>query len=114
MLVAAVIITMKATEKHNFTDLFSDVAKNEWCSIADDGMSMSIDTNPEDKPDAIETMAYSQIKEINKTLGFTENIYRSMGNTRAVDGERYATFRNYKVTWSYNPDKGLEVKYTMQ
>ena len=114
VLVAAVIITMKATEKHNFTDLFSDVAKNEWCSIADDGMSMSIDTNPEDKPDAIETMAYSQIKEINKTLGFTENIYRSMGNTRAVDGERYATFRNYKVTWSYNPDKGLEVKYTMQ
>lgn len=114
VLVIAVIFTMKATEKHNFSDMFSDVAKNEWCSISDDGMSMSIDTNPEDKPDAIETMAYSQLKEINKTLGFTENIYRSMGSTRAVDGERYATFRNYKVTWSYNPDTGLEVKYTMQ
>ena len=114
LLVAAVLITLKATEKKNFSSMFWELEKNSWCEISADGMSMDIDTNPEDKPDNIESMAYSQIKEINKTLGFKENIYRSMGNTRAVDGERFATFKNYKVTWAYNPDTGLEVHYTMQ
>ncbi len=114
LLVIAVLIAIKATDKKDFSGMFSDLEKNSWCTITDNGMTMKIDTNPDDKPDEKESMAYSQIKDINKKLGFTENIYRNMGSTRAADGERYATFRNFKVTWKYHPDSGLEVVYTMK
>ncbi len=114
LLVIAVLITTKATAKKDFKTMFSDIESNSWCEISDDGMKMTIDTNPDDVPDAIETMAYSRIKEINKALGFTDNIYRGMGSTKAADGEKYATFQKYKVTWKYHPDRGLEVEYTIQ
>ena len=114
MLVIAVLITMKATAKKDFNGMFSDLDNNPWCEISDDGMTMTIDTNPDDSPDYIETIAYSRIKEVNKKLGFTENVYRSMGNTKAADGERYSTFQKYMVKWTYHPDRGLEVVYTIQ
>lgn len=114
VLVGAVIITILLTEKKDFNKLYKDIAGEKWCTIASDGLSMEIDTNPDDKPDHIESLAYSQIKEINRKLGFSDNIFESMGTTRSIDGERYATFENYKVSWKYHPDTGLEVQYSIQ
>lgn len=114
LLVGGVVITMLLTEKKNFSQMYGDIAGENWCTISTDGLSMKIDTNPDDKSDYIESRAYSEIKEINRKLGFSDSIYESMGTTRSVDGERYATFENYKVSWKYHPDTGLEVQYTMQ
>ena len=34
-----------------------------------------------------------------------------MGETRSMDGRQSDENDKYKVTWTYHPDKGLEVMY---
>lgn len=44
-------------------------------------------------------------------LGFKESLNEKMETTRAMDGKQDETAGNIQVTWSYHPDKGLEVMY---
>ena len=97
--------------KKDFNKMFSDIKYNSWCTIASDGSYMTIDTNPNDVEDHIEFAAYYEIESINAELGFSSSTYEKMGETRALDGRQYAYADGVTASWTYHPDKGLEVMY---
>ena len=90
---------------------------------AADGSYLKIDTNPYDKD--IDDMTYVDatlfydiqsdsldgIQFINKKLGFTDAVYTKMLETTALMGRQTEENNKYRVSWSYHPDKGLEVMY---
>lgn len=87
-------------------------------SRAKDGSYMKIDTNPNnDDPDslfynkAIESDSLAAIKFVNEKLGFPDSVYQKMLSTTALMGRQAEENRKFIVTWSYHPDKGLEVMY---
>ena len=51
------------------------------------------------------------IKYVNERLGFNGSLYNRMTSTTALMGRQSEENRKYKVSWTYHPDKGLEVTY---
>ena len=92
---------------------------------AADGSYLKIDTNPSDDDTDVEDMIYSQyqeymavlkdsndaIKYVNRELGFSEALYEKMSNTNSLMGQQTEESKQYRVSWSYHPDNGLEVIY---
>ncbi len=92
-------------------------------AVAADGSYLKMDTNTYD----IDTddMTYTQltlyqtklddtldgIKWMNQQLGFSSSVYDDMMETNSLMGKQSASNDKYKVSWTYHPDKGLEVKY---
>lgn len=107
---AILIFALKGGGK-NFNKRYSDIADESWCTIAEDGTWMKIDTNPIDVEDYLEYDAYEKIAEINNDLGFSSVVAEEMGQTRALDGRQSADTDKFEVSWSYHPDNGLEVLY---
>lgn len=97
----------------DFNDMYGDISSNYWCTIASDGTYMRIDTNPYNLDNSHNSTAYYKIKEINSDLGFPSSTFQEMGQTRAIDGRQTATAGKYTASWTYHPDKGLEVLYTI-
>jgi len=96
------------------------------CEVSYSGMSVTIDTNPEDKTSydiynmtttelavfqAIQSGSTNAIKLMNEKLGFDADLHEKMGETRESMGEQTAENDNYRVKWSYSSKKGLEVTY---
>ena len=90
---------------------FADIADESWCDIASDGSYMKLDTNPYDIDDSFNSDAWNKIEEVNTALGFSEALMGKMGETRSMDGRQSDENNKFKVTWTYHPDKGLEVMY---
>ena len=86
---------------------------------ASDGSYLIIDTNPQDKDSDYWTSfdydvsrdSLNGIKWMNEQLGFSSSVYDDMLETNSLMGKQTASSDKYTVTWSYHPDKGLEVKY---
>lgn len=51
------------------------------------------------------------IKYANAELGFGSDVYDRMMETTALMGRQSAENNKYRVSWTYHPDDGLEVKY---
>lgn len=85
-----------------------------YCSIASDESYLEIDTNPFDLDDYSSYSAAGLIEDANRELGFSESLYTRMGKTRALDGTLTDENKNVKVSWTYHPDAGLEVVYTLK
>ncbi len=109
-------------KKTNFNDKYGDIYYASWCEIASDGSYIRIDTNPSDIDDEDFDYSYYQntftpannaIEQINKDLGFSEALKNKMSNTSAMQGVQSDSNEKYKVSWSYHPDKGLEVIYEL-
>lgn len=58
-----------------------------------------------------QSRALNEIKTLNAFLGLPDWLYKEMMQTRAIDGRQKEIFDNVTVTWTYHPDKGLEVMY---
>ena len=96
------------------------LANNSWAA---DGSEMNMDTNWYDKdPDDMTYYEYNfyteqlddtlnGIKWMNKKLGFSSSVYDDMMETNSLMGRQSASNDKYKVSWTYHPSKGLEVKY---
>lgn len=99
----------------DFKALYSKYCKATWASNGSDGSFLSIDTNPLDWDDSglAYPEAYEAIENINKALGLPSSLIYDMGHTTASQGKQSETFNDagVTVTWSYHPDKGLEVVY---
>ena len=83
-----------------------------YTTLAPDDSYVIVDTNPQDIDGHTDTAALDFIAELNKKLGFRDDLINEMKATRsAVNGK---TEENDRITlkWSYFPDTGLEVKYT--
>ena len=103
--------------KEDFNDKYSYLGYNTWCYISEDGETMTIDSNPYDEDDyyefGISDSAYEYVKQINTELGFDSSVYDDMMETCWNDGTQYRYAGDYTVSWTYHPDKGLEVTYTI-
>lgn len=83
-----------------------------FCTIAEDGSYIMIDTNPYNKEDEyFDFDANGAIMEINKELDFPGSVYAQMTSTRAIDGIQKVEHNGMSARWTYHPDKGLEVMY---
>ena len=84
-----------------------------------DGSSFSMDTNPFDRdPDDMDYVdrrkindTLDGIKWMNQQLGFSSSVYDDMIETTYLMGRQSSSNDKYKVSWTYHPNKGLEVEY---
>jgi len=51
------------------------------------------------------------LNDILDGLGFESNVIRRMGETRALDGRQTAENDNFRVSWTFHPDDGLQVLF---
>ena len=51
------------------------------------------------------------IQYVNKELGFGKELYTQMLETTPQMGSQSVENNKYRVSWTYHPDNGLEVKY---
>ena len=111
VVIILIIVLVSGGNKKDFNDMFSGIKHNSWCTISSDGSYMTIDTNPNDDDDYIDLTAYYTIESINEELGFPASTYEKMGETRALDGRQYDETSEVEASWTYHPDKGLEIIY---
>lgn len=86
-------------------------------SVAKDGQSITIDSNPWGAAKGSQAyklnndLALIMIKELNTELGLPDWLYTEMVSTRALDGRQKETFDYVTVSWSYHPDSGINILY---
>ena len=123
VLAVVLIVVLGGGGKKDFTDMYSDLSSNSWCTIASDGSYMKIDTNPNNKDsddltwsdyDSFVLPANDAIERINKELGFSDALMEKMNTTTWSQGKQSDSNDKYTVTWTYHPDKGLEVMYEIK
>ena len=91
-------------------DLYCDYY---YADLATDGSYLSIDTNPYDIEDEFDTDAWYAIQDVNDYLGLPDSVDELMQSTNALSGRQTQTYGDVTVTWTYHPDNGLEVMYTI-
>lgn len=79
---------------------------------------MKLDTNPDDVDSDSYKFDYDvfiaaneAIERVNKELGFSDSLIEKMNTTTWSQGKQTDENDKFKVTWTYHPDKGLEVMY---
>lgn len=99
--------------KKLYEDLDSDV-KYGW-SLGSDGSYLSADDNVYDLDDYGNWSITYSIRDMNKKMGLPDSLYNDMLETTWSMGKQSETFEEVgvKVTWTYHPDKGLEVTYKL-
>ncbi len=102
----------------DFYTVYADCGcESPWATVNSD--YLIIDTNPYDynynsDPSLSTTYATSAIeaiKKINAKFDLPSYLYQDMIETSALNGRETYETPNYRVTWTYHPDKGLEVRY---
>lgn len=102
---------------------YGDISGETWCKIASDGSYIKIDTNPYDEDSDDFTWKYytncytpaiDAIERINKELGFSDALMEKMNTTTWIEGKQTDSNDKYTVTWTFHPDKGLEVMYEIK
>lgn len=112
VLIAAILLfVLISGSGKNFKNMYKEYASESWCTIAEDGSYMEIDTNPLDINDDFNSDAYNAIKKVNKDLGFSAAVENQMANTRSLDGRQTAESKKATVSWTFHPNSGLEVIY---
>jgi len=114
LMFAIVIMLSGCGGNENFKDLFPDLNDKAYADIAEDGSYMKIDTNPNKIKGAMDPEAVTEIEVIHEKLGFPKSLEQKMRSTRALDGKQTDENDNYKVNWSYHPNRGLEVLYELK
>ncbi len=118
------LAVVSSGSRTDFNDMYSNISGQLWCEIDENGEWIKLDTNPMDTEDD-ESDYYTdyytfgkpcneKIKEINIDLGFSTSLYEKMNSTSALQGVQSEENDNYKVTWTYHPDHGLEVMYEIK
>lgn len=119
-LVVVLIVVLGKGGKIDFNNMYESIANESWCTIASDGTWMKLDTNPNDIDSDDYTYTYytetytpceEMIEKVNEELGFTSALYAKMGETTWSQGRQTESNDKYTVSWTYHPDKGLEVMY---
>lgn len=120
VLVIVIAVSCGSSKQESFYDLFGYMEANSWCTIASDDSYIKIDTNPTDMDKDDFTYSYyinvfnpatEAIEEINQVLGFSDALMEKMNTTTWSQGRQTESNEKYTVSWTYHPDKGLEVVY---
>lgn len=97
--------------KPDFEKIYESAPDDGTVSIAEDGLSLTVDTNPLNVEDYNSSEALTYIEEVNEELGLPDSLYERMVSTRAMDGTQSSEYDNVDVSWTYHPDNGLKVIY---
>lgn len=106
-------LTVTVIDGPDFKALYDEYCSSIWASVGSDGSYLSIDTNPynlDDKGIAY-LESYYAIKNINNALGLPESLLKDMNSTTSLMGRQTEEYEDVTVSWSYHPDKGLEITY---
>lgn len=96
----------------DFQSVYNEIgADRKYCVIAEDGNSMTIDSNPEDIAENNNHEIVKMIHNANKTLGLPESFFSKMKKTHEKDGIVKYDYSRLKVEWSRSPETGLRVTY---
>lgn len=95
----------------DFKSLYKNCCSPTYATLGADGSYLSIDTNPDDLDDYSDDDAVQAIVDINYLLGLPDYLLDDMGKTTALMGRQTETFEKVTVSWSYHPNRGLEVTY---
>lgn len=103
----------------NFKEMYASYDSKDWCDIASDGSYMKIDTNPDDSEDIWDYYdafmdGFDFVKSVNTSLGFSDALTEKMNTTTWSMGRQTQENDRYIVSWTYHPDKGLEVLYEVK
>ena len=115
--IAAVTVFVLLHGKAKGPDLqaiYDEYCSTSFASVALDGSYLSVDTNPSDLDDHTNYEAYNAIKKINEALGFPESVLYKMNQTRSLDGIQTYSNSELEVSWTYHPNRGLEVNYSLK
>lgn len=85
-----------------------------FAEVANDGSYLSIDTNSLDIDDYVDFEALQAIEDVNEALGLPESVINRMKQTRALDGFQSYETDELDISWTYHPDKGLNVSYALK
>ena len=94
--------------------IYNEYCTSTFASIASDGSYLFIDTNPSDKDEYTDYDAYLAIMAVNEALGLPESVLNKMNQTRSMDGIQSYSASELDIDWTYHPDRGLEVNYTIK
>lgn len=126
VVVVAAVVSIGLLRGSVFDRLVSDILdKYPYANNARaaDGSYLKLDTNPRDQDvDDLTQAEYTVFKQTqddtvkaiqfaNKELGFSSSVYDQMMETTALMGMQSEENGKYRVSWSYHPNKGLEVRY---
>lgn len=102
----------------NFVTLYSKWSNEKWFSVSDDGTWMRFDSNPNDDDDEDFYKFYDSFLAVNEhlqtvleELGYNSAVYVKMNETTWSMGKQTASTDTTTVSWTYHPDKGLEVLF---
>ena len=96
-----------------YNEIDSDV-RYGW-TLGSDNSYLKADTNVYDLDDYSNSYIWYSIEDMNEKLGLPESLNNDMLETTWSMGKQSETFKDagVTVTWTYHPDKGLEVTYKL-
>lgn len=110
--VCVVTVKKKAPDLSGLYNALSD--KHGW-ALGSDGSYLSADTNTYDLDDYNNSSILYEIKDMNRKIGLPDSLYNDMIQTTWSMGKQQETYESIgiKVSWTYHPNKGLEVTYKL-
>ena len=108
-------VTLTIKTNIDFKSIYNEYCVAKWASVGSDNSYLSIDDNPYDYEDYYIDAADAAIEKINRALGLPDALYSDMLQTTWSMGKQKETYERIgvEVTWTYHPDKGLEVTYKL-
>lgn len=112
--VAVCVITVKK-KAPDLRALYNALSNKLGWTIGSDGSYLSADTNVYDLDNYSNTSIMYSIKDMNEDLGLPDSLWNDMLQTTWSMGKQQETYENIgiKVSWTYHPNKGLEVTYKL-
>ena len=112
--VAVCVITVKK-KAPDLKALYNTLSDKYGWTLGSDGSYLSADTNTYDLDDFSNTAIMYEIKDMNGKMGLPDSLWNDMLQTTWSMGKQQETYEDIgiKVSWTYHPDKGLEVTYKL-
>ena len=112
--VAVCVITVKK-KAPDLKALYNDLSDDYGWTLGSDGSYLSADTNVYNLDDYSNSSILYEIRDMNKKMNLPDSLYNDMLQTTWSMGKQQETYENIgiKVSWTYHPDKGLEVTYKL-
>ena len=104
-------VTVTVSPGPDFERLYWLYCDEMWATVGYDGSYLLIDDNPYDWDEYRDSEADAAIFIINDSLGLPDSLWIDMCQTSWSMGRQSETFGDVNVSWTYHPDRGLEVRY---
>jgi len=102
---------LAAAEEERRANLLPNAAKvctQEWEStVGDGGLSLFLDSEGEDFGSG--DLDFSEVACILERLEVSDGVYNAMISTRSLDGRQTGEWGDYRASWTYHPDDGLDI-----